>query len=94
MAWFFKKKELDKFLTSEEFKTLEKKNVEFSSAVDILKDKVARIETENRSLRAKMNIMIHKYPEEEEGKSAKEEEEKTEKNLKASIYLSPDGHPV
>ena len=93
MGWLFKKKELDKFLTSEEFKTLERKNVEFSSAIDILKQKMELTETNFRSIRGKLNHHILKDPEEEE-KVAPKEEEESETNIKPNVFLTPDGRNI
>lgn len=90
MGWWFKKKKLDEFLTSDEFKVLERKSVEFSTAIDILKAKMDRTETENRSLRSKINNHIFHDPDEEK----KTEKSETETNLKPSIFLNPNGDPI
>lgn len=101
MGWLFKKKDLDKFLTSDEFKTLEKKNVEFSSAIDILKQKMEMQETNFRSLRSKINCHISNEPLEEERKPTKKGEdaslefaEGSENSIKPSIFARPDGTAI
>jgi len=93
MAWWFKKKQLDEFLTSAEFKSLEKKNVEFSSAIDILKQKMDLTETNFRSIRGKLNQHILREPQEEE-KVTPKEEEKTENSIKPTVFLNPNGLPI
>lgn len=88
MAWLFNKKGFDKFLSSEEFVKLSRQGVEFTTAIDILKGKMDRVETEHRSLRAKINNHILQDPEiEEEIKKEKQE------SIKTGMFLADNGIP-
>jgi len=65
MGWFFKKKQLQEFLTSKEFQELEKKNIEISAKLELL-------ELNYRLLSQKIKGKIGKLPSEEEKEEKKD----------------------
>ena len=66
MSWFFKeKKDLQDFLTSKEFKELEKKNIEISTKLELL-------ELNYRILSQKIKTKLGKLPSEENQEEKKD----------------------
>lgn len=59
MGWLFNKKQAQEFLTSKEFKELEKKNIEISTKLELL-------EMNYRILSGKIKTKLGKLPSEED----------------------------
>ena len=65
MSWWFKKKQLNEFLTSKEFQELEKKNIEISTKLELL-------ELNYRILSQKIKTKLGKLPSEENQEEKKD----------------------
>lgn len=78
------------YINSAEYDRVYKRIVELSAAIEELKNKIAILNTNYDNLRGNFNRKLSGLKEVKE----EQEKEETENNIKASVFLSPNGNPI
>ena len=84
MGWF-----KNEGINSVEYEKLSKRITELVAEVETMRSKIKVLETDNANLRGNFNRKLSGIKKEE-----LQEEEKTESNIKPSVFLSPNGTPI